>query len=248
MASDSAATYGDEEGFTIGQQEVAKIIRLNECALYSSTGAIGISQIIRNAVKKMLDAKQLDGPQVATPIDAMTLIAHEIGKQIRPFFDTAGASVPLVGNRVAVQGVFCKSLLAVAFKSGVHLFQFNHSGAPERATEELPFVALGSGQRIADPFLALLKRVLWKDRRPSLAEGRFVAAWTIAHVAKTNAGGVALPLQLATLSKADKGFRAEFVKDTSEQMQAVEDAEASLLQHVLKKGTEEAPPKVPQPS
>ena len=39
------------------------------------------------------------------------------------------------------------------------LIQCNHVGMTEAATTDLPFVAIGSGQELADPFLAFLRRI-----------------------------------------------------------------------------------------
>jgi hypothetical protein len=64
---------------------------------------------------------------------------------------------------------FCKSLIALPVNNVPHLLQFAEGGNPEQTTEELPFVALGSGQPIADPFLTFLRKILWKDRLPTLA-------------------------------------------------------------------------------
>ena len=59
--------------------------------------------------------------------------------------------VPLVGANAAAGPVSCKHLVALPIKHETCLFQFAEAGAPEEATRELPFVALGSGQPIADP-------------------------------------------------------------------------------------------------
>jgi len=110
------------------------------------------------------------------------------------------------------------------------LFRFDYNGAPERATEELPFVAMGLGQPIADPFLALLKRLLWQNSQPTLAEGRLAATWTIDHVRLTNPGGVGGKIQLATLS-GNPGkpptislFSEQDVQEHLEQIRAAEQA------------------------
>jgi len=162
----------------------------------------------------------------------MNAITARIVDQVKKLFDSANAVAPLVGQQAAGATVLCKSLVAFPFKGQPRLFQFDYSGAPEEATKDLPFVALGSGQRIGDPFLALLKRVLWSDAEPSVAEGRFAAAWTIVHVAKTNPGGVALPLQMATLSMKDGKPQIEFTNDPKEHHEATEAAEAALRLHV----------------
>lgn len=46
MASDSAASFGANGMMTIGQQETRKIVRINDHILFTSTGAVGISQLV----------------------------------------------------------------------------------------------------------------------------------------------------------------------------------------------------------
>ena len=110
--------------------------------------------------------------KVQSSAEPMNAITARIVDQVKKLFDSANAVAPLVGQQAAGATVLCKSLVAFPFKGQPRLFQFDYSGAPEEATKDLPFVALGSGQRIDDPFLALLKRVLWSDAEPSVAEGR----------------------------------------------------------------------------
>jgi hypothetical protein len=142
--------------------------------------------------------------------------------------------------------VLCKSLVAVAVKKEPQLFQFDYGGAPERASEKLPFISLGSGQSMADPFLAFLKRILWKDRRPTMAEGRLVAAWTIRHVSQTAFGGIGGPIQLASLAIVN-GVPAVELADPAEHDGFIEEAEAALRDHFRKdkQGPAAAPPKPP---
>ena len=80
-------------------------------------------------------------------------------------------------------------------------------------TDELPFVAVGSGQLIADPFMAFLRRVFWKDSRPNLAGGVFAAVWTLFHTIETNPGGVAEPVQIVVLEKRNGVFVARELPD-----------------------------------
>ena len=53
---------------------------------------------------------------------------------------------------------------------------------------------------IADPFLALIKRVIWANEMPSLSVGIFSVAWTLKHAIETNAGGVAGQPRIYTLT------------------------------------------------
>jgi hypothetical protein len=246
LASDSAATYAQGIAPTVGQQAVTKVHQIEDSMLFAATGAIGISQILCNALPKVLQGP-LKQSAVTTSADAMLEVSKKIREQVASLFESASRVVPLVGQHEAKVTVLCRSMVALAFRGGCHLYQFDYSGAPEQATKDLPFISLGSGQNIADPFLALLKRILWHEREPTVPEGRFVAAWTISHVAKTNPGGVALPLQMASLQIKSGKPTIEFVAEPAEHYQAIEAAEASLRDHI-RTGQAGPSPDVPKPA
>ena len=70
------------------------------------------------------------------------------------------------------------------------------------ATPDLPFSAIGSGQFIADPFLAFLRRMFWNDRPPSLGDGIFATAWTLQHAIESAPSGIAEPIQIMVIDKS----------------------------------------------
>lgn len=198
VASDSAATYGKEGIPTIGQQYITKVHKIADSVLFSATGAIGISQLIAHQIKAAWERSEFQG--MKAPEEAMDKIGQSIAKLVGPYLQTANLTRPLVGD---ASPSLCKTLVGMPVRRVPCLFTFGYNGAPEQMTSELPFVALGSGQPIADPFLALLKRLLWHAGQPTLGEGRLVAVWTIDHVRLTHPGGVGGPIQLATLSATD---------------------------------------------
>ena len=156
----------------------------------------------------------------------------------------AGPSVAqLAGQQAAAGPILCKSMIAVPIRQQPSLFTFEYSSAPEQVTDELPFVALGSGQNIADPFLAFLKRILWADRKPTVGEGRFVAAWTIHHAEKVVPGFVGGPIQMACLGT--KNPKIEFV-DPAEHENRIASAETQIRDFILNPGALNVPD-VPKP-
>lgn len=224
MASDSAATMGAGLLATIGQQHVTKVRKLGGAMLFGSSGPVGMSQLICEA----LESHWSDFKAQRTPEGAMRSVAIAIVDQIKPFMESVKLMRPFgydIGN------CLCRSLVAMPVKGQGCLFSFDYNGQPEQATKELPFVAIGSGQLIADPFLAFIKRLLWANKEPTLAEGRFAAVWTIEHVKRTNPGGVEGTTQLGVLTSAvGEGkasadvFGEDHVQEHCQQITSVEEA------------------------
>jgi 20S proteasome alpha/beta subunit len=246
LASDSAATYGTGYQTTIGQQHVTKIHVIRDRVVFCSTGAIGVAQLLIDRIESLHDNNKLTG---SNPIAIMRTLGQAIAQEVVQYFQASQASAPLVGVQAAAMPLICKSLIAIPVGRRPFLFQFNEVGVPEQVTDELPFVALGSGQPIADPFLAFLKRVLWKDRQPTLPEGRFGASWTVLHAIQTNPGGVGGKLQLISLGTDGKGKpqieRLDSEGSEQEHFQNIDSVEEAIRQHVRGKG--ETAIEVPKP-
>src|SRR5882762_8782723 len=55
-----------------------------------------------------------------------------------------------------------------------------------KKVDDLWFASTGSGQSITDPFLALLRKVYWRDEAPSLQGGIFTALWALQHACEVS--------------------------------------------------------------
>lgn len=216
MASDSAATLSTGMAPTIGQQAVKKIINLSGAILYASTGSVGMSQLVWHTVSTLWKQNQSPLQSAADDGSLMKVLGREIANTVGQYLQT-GALIRQLGMDGSAS--LCKSMVAIPVQKIPTLFTFDFGGQPEKATAELPFVAMGSGQAIADPFLAFLKRLLWPKRLPTLAEGRLAAVWTIAHVTLTNPGGVGGDVQLWILPRAPAGQSPIPVEITQAQIQ-----------------------------
>ena len=232
VAADSAATMSDGVVNTLGQQAVTKVQPLGQGGVFAATGSVGMAQTLRDKLGKWCDANLT---KLAGGLEAMAGLSEQVRQVVVPQLQASAASVPLVGRDAAGSTAICKNLVAVVVRKQAHLFQFDHAGAPEMATTELPFITLGSGQPIADPFIAFLRRVLWAGREPTVADGRLAAAWTVYHVCKTNPGGVGPPMQMATLRAGDDGKPLLEFSGDEEHLEAVTDAEKALREHVAGK-------------
>ena len=107
---------------------------------------------------------------------------------------------------------------------------------------------MGSGQPLADPFLAFLSRVLWKNEAPNVRLGRFGVYWALKHTISLAPGTVGLPIKIAVLSKHDSGWQATFSAENEEAEQFIDGVEASI--GTLETGRPTSlpePPAVPQP-
>lgn len=216
MASDSAAMLSTGMAPTIGQQAVKKVLNLSNAILYASTGSVGMSQLVWHTVSTLWKRNPSPLQNAADDGSLMKVLGSEIAKTVGQYLQT-GALIRQFGMDGSAS--LCKSLIAIPVQRIPTLFTFDYGGQPEMATPELPFVAIGSGQAIADPFLAFLKRLLWPKRLPTLAEGRLAAVWTIAHVTLTNPGGVGGDTQLWILPRAPAGQMPVPVEITQAQIQ-----------------------------
>ena len=64
---------------------------------------------------------------------------------------------------------------------------------------------MGSGQPIADPFLALFRQIFWQDGPPTIQGGIFTALWAIKHACEVNPGGIKEPVHIAVLAHDESG-------------------------------------------
>jgi 20S proteasome alpha/beta subunit len=207
MASDSAATYSDSRAETIEQQHVTKIHEIERAILFSSSGSFGIAHLLEDQIRrKWLNEYKKGEVTAAEFMGGVSKLHHDT---LQHLFHSA-AMLGQAGHRNAFASVTCVCLVALPVLGEPCLFQSDETGSPHQATHDLPFLALGAGQGIADPFLAFMKKILWTGAPATLAEARLVAAWTIKHVVETNPGGVGGKIQLATLSMRGRKPEIEF--------------------------------------
>jgi hypothetical protein len=156
-----------------------------------------------------------------------------------------------IGN-IALESAISSVIIAMPVKKKLALFQFNQQCSPEEATDDLPFVSIGSGQTIADPFLAFLRRLFWKNRPPSLSEGILAVIWTLYHTILINPGGVADPKQVVTLEKSDDDFVARELssEELQEHYEFIDNMEKKIsdLQQEIRESSRTGEAIIPLPS
>ncbi len=223
LGADGAATLGVMGQMTIRQQTARKLTILQDHVVVGVSGPVGLGQRFCHEIEALWTGNKLSNKK---PVESGVVIADALRKHIMVEMNVAAAAQKAIGPAASNDAV-SGCLVALPCSKDPTLIQFDQQGAPEVATKDLPFVAIGSGELIADPFLALVRRLCWPDRMPTLQEGVLAACWTLDHAIKTHPGGVAEPMQLVTL-RAD-GKAAELADlDLAEHRQAIEGAEDAL--------------------
>jgi 20S proteasome alpha/beta subunit len=242
IGADGQATFG-AGGIRTIRQEVKKLNKIGDCAAIATSGPIGLGQQFHAELDKFWTGNKLSGK---TPHEAMGMIQSAFLPHIEREFAAAKVAVPVLGN-VAVESAVSYTMVAMVLKKQPCLIQFNQQGSPELATAKLPFIALGSGQLLADPFLAFLRRIFWPDHSPTVNEGVLATLWSLTQAIRTNPGGVGDPIQIMTLEKDERGefkIRELTDSDLGEHEQAIADAEKVLANYreFLKPAPSDEPP------
>jgi hypothetical protein len=228
VAADSAATYGALGQQTVAQRTDRKIEIIDNRAILAVSGPIGLGQRFRGVLESLVrDNKRLKG----VPWQVMTEIRKEFWPHIETELRAAAVSVPLIGPQAASSSALSSSLVGLATANGPTLIQFDSNGAPEEATEQLPFVCIGSGHILGDPFLAFIKDVFWTPGSlPELQDAIFAALWTIDQSISIAPGGIGGTAHVATLTGNGQKYVARELEpsELDEHRQAIEAAKASL--------------------
>ena len=235
LGADGAATVGTGLGQSTARQPVRTKLRIHESrVVIGVSGPIGLGQRFMHEVEQLYKDGKLKGK---LPVEAMTIVSEALRKHIQVEVAMAKHAHGLIGPAAAT-AVLSQTLFALPLKREVCLMQFDHQGAPELATKDLPCASIGSGQAIADPFLALLRRLLWPDREPTMPEGTFAVVWTLHHAIETNPGGVADPKQVVWLEKRSGKARELDQEELQEHLQFVREVEGKLTSFATSFGPE----------
>ncbi len=103
-------------------------------------------------------------------------------------------------------------------------------------------VSMGSGQPLADPFLAFIARVLWGKEEPQIKVATLGVHWALNHTIEYAPGGVGHPIRIATLRRIKGKWNAELLGDEDLQgtLQLVKELEKRIGDHDLLFEVEEA--------
>jgi len=196
IGADSAATLGTAFGENTVIQPVSKLHVLQDRMICALSGPVGLDQLYSARIEDLWKNNQL-GHGITLP-HAMRLIRDAIAADANVVIQGAAASAPFMGNASRLSAV-SYTLIALPVAGKSELIQCNYQGSPE-ATVDIPYVTIGSGQHLADPFLAFIRRIFWPEGLLKLSEGVFATVWTLQHAISVTPGGVGPPIRIATLS------------------------------------------------
>jgi 20S proteasome alpha/beta subunit len=248
IGADGAATLGNSLGQRTVIQPMTKLEVMQDRIIMGVSGPVGLSQLYCDRVEGLWRENKL-GRDVRRP-DVMRLLHQAIYQDAQGAIAGASASVPFLGNNAAAALAVTASVIALPVAGIPELIQCNHLGMAEAARVDLPYVAIGSGQPLADPFLAFLRHIFWPDSVPKLADGVFATVWTLEHAIRVAPGGISKPIQVATL--AYKGKSRELFASVlapeglQEHLQHVGDAERHLSQFRESPQIVSPPPQPPE--
>lgn len=217
IGTDSMVTFGPAPGdTTMTQTGQTKIEIIGGRVIVAHTGSIGFAQRATAQIRRMWEQNEFTG----TPLEISTLISHRVNADFQRTITNFQAGQ--LGWRTGA---------LVAFSVGgapAALFEFDQVGYhPEQKASNSPYIAaMGSGVRIAEPHMALVKRVFWKDRPPLVGEAVVAALWTLQHTIELNPGGVGGEPQVAVLRSNQRGVWTASILDAGEAGEAAEMARA----------------------
>jgi hypothetical protein len=141
----------------------AKIQIFNNAVIMATTGAVGFSQRLHHHIDAAVKGNVFTN---FTARDATTNISKRLLTDLQ---ESRAPSWPQDGLRFG-------GLMAAAVKDGPFLAEFGTTDfQAEMKTGKIFFGSMGSGQMLADPFLAFVCRVLWKSEMPTVDHGNLVS-------------------------------------------------------------------------
>jgi 20S proteasome alpha/beta subunit len=200
LGADGVATFGSIGQRTI-QQPTRKLTQVGNCIAIGTSGPVGLGQRFTAALEEIWAGKKLSGK---TAQEAITILQGSFWQYAEREFQAAKVTASMLGQ-AALESAISYNVLAMPLGKKPCLIQFNQHCSAEFASPNLPFIAVGSGQLLADPFLAFLRRIFWSGRLPHVSEGVLATVWSLEQAIRTNPGGVGHPIQVMTLEKNTTG-------------------------------------------
>ncbi len=237
IGADSSATFGDgARTRTIEQLTDKKIAIIGENFIVAGTGYVGHHQRFVTLIQENYDKKTFSGKPY-------TEIAKLVANLAINEFSSTQSPRELYS---ALVGFSCNGESYLYEFSGPSNFQ------PEmKDPNDMWFASMGSGQTIADPFLALFRQIFWEAGPPNLQGGIFTALWALVHACEVNPGGIKEPIHICVIEGSGQKSKAR--KLTSDELLEHRNMVASATSHFAEfkkilSGEIELPAPLPNPT
>lgn len=196
VASDSEVTLSNE----IGGQRAKKIFLADSRTIFSGAGDVGMGQTFLEHFKTEIHRDQFfEGVELPTKLkDKILSSLSSVGAPFREAWRN---------SKNFNEGF--DSIVAIPHNDTPYLFSITANYHACMATDDIPWFSAGKGSPAADAYLIFIRRLLWGGMRPSLAQGKFAATWTIEYVKQSISGGVGGPIQMAVLSGGGSTWKAK---------------------------------------
>jgi len=182
IASDSSRA-GGAGGPATAEQPVEKTRVVARDLVFAATGPVGLGQRLEATLGELREDSRFSEWQHMA-------IARSISAEAMRDFASTRSDLAGFG-----------ALVAFRCATGVHLCELTEGKLqPEFKGPESWFASMGRARATAESLLGLVHRTLFADRRPSLAEGVFAAAWSLEHAMRLRPGRVQGPPQIAVLA------------------------------------------------
>ena len=210
IGTDSAMTFGiTHQQSTIEQPIRRKIDVIDDKIIIAGTGPIGLGQRFTEMTKLLWENKAFRNKSI---FEIGRLISHNTIKDFDSTFQKVGAF---------------GALTAMPNQTKAELIEFSLADfQPEVKSEINWYASMGSGQHVADPLLGFVRTVFWGDEAPSCKEGIFATTLVLKLACSMTPYGVAGPIQMATLCKIKKEYKACYLTENElhEHDQSVDEA------------------------
>lgn len=195
----------------------SKIRIFSDQVIVAATGAVGLSQRLDFHVEAAVKGsvfRNLKTLECATNISTRFL---------------TDCQKSFVGSHPQFGGINFGAVLGALVENKPCLVEYATTDfQPEVKQGKLFFVSMGSGQSLADPFLAFISRVLWNNAIPTVKDAKFGVYWVLDHTIKLAPGGVGGPIKIAVLQSVDGKWKAEELPEIQEQAEYISELEAHI--------------------
>lgn len=227
IAADSAVTMGSVVGGTTAELTVGrKLSILHDSMIVGFSGFTGLAYRLTETLRE-----QHPSFKTKPAHKALEKIREHLLPTVESELKMARVVAETTRSQEALQTAIFSILIGIPLNGAPQLISLDQNCSPDLVGQDVVFATVGSGQRVADPFMGFVREVLWPARGcPGLREGTLGALWAMRHAIRTNTGGVGGTTQVMILRKDGNDFRASELDSAvaSEHDEAINDLEKHI--------------------